>query len=141
MRVWLIIAIATAAMPQDVAAQAVPEGIHRYADGPAEMCGLVGRNASDLIDQARKSNTLQPRDIGSDRFELFESDPPTFQLVVTRPSELAHPAASCRHTFEQDGQVMMKRSLRCDAGRAECDALFLEFQALDDALTSALKGE
>jgi hypothetical protein len=34
----------------------------------------------------------------------------------------------------------MKRSMRCDAERADCDALFQEFQALDAEATRMMRG-
>ena len=74
------------------------------------------------------------------RFELFADARQTYQLIFTRPSEAAYPAATCRHTFEKDGSVRMNRSMSCEAGRAECDGLFLEFQALDAQLTASFQG-
>ena len=35
----------------------------------------------------------------------------------------------------------MKRSMRCDADRADCDALFQEFQALDAEFKRLMQGE
>lgn len=140
MRPWLAVAVIIAAFPQAAGAQAVPEGIHQNANGPAEMCGLVGRDARDLIKKARASPNLVLTDIGSDRFELFQSDPPTYQLVATKPSEPAHPAVSCRRLFEENGSLQIDRSMRCDAGRSVCDALFIEFQELDAAMIKAVRG-
>jgi len=122
-------------------AQSVPEGIHSLADGPAAMCGIVGADATDLLATARRSSGLRAVLIPSDRFEMFEGgEPVKYQLVATLPTEPAHPAVSCRELYEEGGALRMKRSMRCDADRANCDALFLEFQALDAEFTSAIRG-
>lgn len=113
-------------------AQRVPEGIHRDAQGPAEMCGLVGANALELIAKARLAPSLRAIPLDSERFELFASADGMDQLVVTRPTEPAHPAATCRHTYrDAAGNWLQTRDMRCDAGRDACDTLFLEFQALE----------
>lgn len=135
-----VVALASAVCDVSVA-QTVPEGVHELANGPTEMCGLTGRNAADFIAQARQSSGLRAVTIPSNRFEMFEGgDPIIYQMVITLPSEPAFPAASCRELYEEGGSLRMKRSMRCDAGRAECDALFLEFQALDAQLTRELQG-
>ena len=133
--------IVFACLGQVGAAQQVPEGIHQIAEGPAEMCGLVGQNAAELVERARQSSSLKATPIDSDRFEFFATEDHSYQLVATLPSEPAYPAVSCRHTYEKDGALRMARSMRCDAGRAECDALFLEFQELDAEMTRRLRGE
>lgn len=131
---------ALAAVAQISAAQQVPEGVHREVTGPSEMCGITGRDALDLAAQAKASDDLQPVPIETERFVMFANADQSYQLVATTPSEAAYPAVSCRHTYEQNGSLRMNRSMRCDAGRAECDALFLEFQELDAQLTRSLRG-
>jgi len=139
-RLVLAIALLVGA-PSPSGAQSVPEGVHSLANGPAEMCGIVGDDATDLLATARRSPDLRAVPIFSDRFELFEGgDPVFYQLVATLPSEPAHPAVSCRELYEEGGTLRMKRSMRCDAERADCDALFQEFQALDAELTRAMEG-
>ena len=90
--------------------------------------------------QAMESPTLQVVPIETPRFTLFANANSSYQLVFTTPTEAAYPAASCRHTFERDGVVMLDRDLRCEAGRAECDALYLEFRELDARVTRLLQG-
>jgi len=131
---------ALAAVAQISAAQQVPEGVHQEASGPSEMCGVTGLNALDLVAQAKASDELQPVPIETERFIMFANADHSYQLVATTPSEAAYPAVSCRHTYEQQGSIRMNRSMRCDAGRAECDALFLEFQELDAQMTRSLRG-
>lgn len=129
------------AAPFPSGAQSVPEGVHRLADGPAAMCGIVGADASDLLATARQSADLRAVPIASDRFEMFEGgDPVRYQLVATLPREPAYPAVTCRELYEEGGALRMKRSMRCDAERADCDALFREFQALDAEFTRAMQG-
>jgi len=138
----LVLAVAgllVAASPSS--GQSVPEGIHSLANGPAAMCGIVGADAADLLATARRSSGLRAVPIPSDRFEMFEGgEPVRYQLVATLPTEPAHPAVSCRELYEEGGALRMKRSMRCDADRADCDALFQEFQALDAEFTSAIRG-
>ncbi|WP_324134445.1 hypothetical protein [Bosea sp. (in: a-proteobacteria)] len=140
----LILAIATilnAVTPSS--AQTVPDGIYRRADGPAKMCGLIGRNATDVLAQARQSPDFRViPNLSSDRFEMFETirgEPFKFQLVATRPSEPAFPAVTCRELYQGGGGLRMTRTMQCDADRAACDALFLEFQAFDAQLTQTLR--
>ncbi len=127
--------------PVDAAsAQSVPEGVHSEAQGPVQLCGLVADSVASLRTKAAASETLRVVPLDTPRFDLYADARQTYQLIFTRPSEAAYPAATCRHTFEEDGSVRMNRSMRCEAGRAECDALFLEFQALDAQLTSSIQG-
>lgn len=134
-----VAALLLAASPSS--GQSVPEGIHSLADGPAEMCGIVGADAVDLVVTARRSSALRAVPILSDRFEMFEGgEPLRYQLIATLPTEPAHPAVSCREVYEEGGAFRMKRSMRCDADRADCDALFREFQALDAEVTRAIRG-
>jgi hypothetical protein len=140
MRSLKLAAMVFAAGCQISATQEVPEGIHSEARGPSEMCGLVGRDAPDLLAQAKASSDLTQVPIETERFVLFANADHSYQLVATTASEAAYPAVSCRHTYEQDGRMRLRRSLRCDAGRAVCDALFLEFQALDAEMAQDIRG-
>lgn len=131
--------IAGAASPSG--AQSVPEGVHHFAEGTSAMCGIVGADANDLLATARRAPHLRAVPIPSDRFEMFEGgDPVKYQLVATLPTERAYPAVSCRELYEEGGALRMKRSMRCDAERSDCDALFQEFQALDTHFTAAMRG-
>lgn len=136
----LLLALTLSAAPCGLSAQQVPEGVHKDARGPVEMCGLVGRDALDLMGKAKRSAELKPIETASDRFELFQNAAATYQLVVTQPSEPAYPAVTCRRLYVENGATYMNRQMRCDADRQACDALFLEFQALDAALTREIKG-
>ena len=122
-------------------AQIVPEGIHQHARGPVELCGLTGRDVRDLIERARASPAWRLTPIDAARFELFVAVDGMNQLVVTRPSEPAHPAATCRHVFQDTaGNWLQERAMRCEASREDCDRLFIEFQELDERLRQSLAG-
>jgi len=103
------------------------------------MCGLFGRDAIDFIEKAKTSPTLKWMQIGSDRFDLFQDATATYSLLVTKPSEPAYPAASCRHVFEENGGIQIGRQMKCNADRKACDALFFELQALDTAAAQEIR--
>jgi hypothetical protein len=129
------------AAPVSADAQLVPEGIHQNANGPVELCGLKGTNVAALVLAARGSDELRSTPIDSDRFELFASKDSLKQLVFTRSTEAAYPAATCRHAFKvADGSWQQTRDMRCEATREACDKLFLEFQDLDQRLAASLGG-
>ena len=120
-------------------AQLVPEGIHEEVSGPVELCGLRGEDVANLHNAAEASGEFRSTPIDSDRFLLFTSEDGLKQLVFTRPSEPAHPAATCRHAFQvADGSWHQERSMRCDASREACDRLFVEFQELDQRMADSL---
>ena len=134
----LTAAILLSAFPSETRSQPVPEGIHREAQGPSQMCGLTGANALDLIRQVTASPNFR-RASGSNRFEFYLSTNGADALVFTLPSEPAYPAITCRHLFDQAGSTYQERTMRCDASREACDRLFLEFRALDEELARSLR--
>ena len=133
--------VALMAAPVAPAAQTVPDSIHSEGRGPTELCGLTASNVIELRVKVTQASGFTATPIDSDRFELFSAEDPLRQLVFTRNSEAAYPAATCRSVVEEDGSLHLVRSMRCEAKRAECDALFLEFQALDAQLSDPTKGE
>jgi hypothetical protein len=136
----MLMAALLAGLPTPSGAQSIPDGVYSSAEGPSEMCGLVGANASDLLTAAHRSAELRPMPIASDRFIMFSGGSSImYQLVATLPSEAAYPAVTCREVYEEDGAVRMRRSMRCDAERADCDALFLEFHTLDQEIIRQLQ--
>lgn len=122
-------------------AQIVPEGIHSFAEGPSDLCGVVGNDALDIISRLRASSDHRQVALDSDRFELFVGPDDLDQWVVTRATEPAHPAVTCRD-ISQDaaGNWVQSREMRCDSTREACDRLFLEFQELDERLARELGG-
>lgn len=120
-------------------AQPVPEGVHSFRKGPAELCGLTGADVPALIAQLRASPRFHPADTGSDRFETWAAKDGLTQIAVTRRSEPAYPAATCRETKDgPGGNLHIERTMVCDASRETCDALFREFDALDKQVTAEL---
>ena len=115
-------------------AQLVPEGVHKDATGPAEMCGLSGRNASELAERVRSAPNLRKMEVGTNRFEVYATENQFVQFALTLPSEAAYPAVTCRYVYEQNGRMLQERKMRCNASRDACDRLFLEFQELDERL-------
>ncbi|MEQ1495897.1 MAG: hypothetical protein ABL912_09085 [Novosphingobium sp.] len=141
-KLQLVALAASLTISQVALAQTVPETIHSDTKGPSTLCGVAGANAGAIIQSVRKMPGLTDRRISSERFELFSSPDDTIQWVFTRPNDPAHPAITCRQIRrDEDGQVWMKRDMRCDADRATCDKLFLEFQNLDGQLKAAMRGE
>jgi non-ribosomal peptide synthetase component F len=121
-------------------AQTVSEDIHSPVRGPTEICGVTALLAADFIEAVDGDPRLSRAEINSDRFEMHVSADGWTQWVATLPTDPAHPAITCRHAYQDDaGNWVMNRQMRCDGSRATCDALFLEFQALDRALTEELK--
>jgi hypothetical protein len=116
------------------AAQSVPEGTHTLATGPQTICGITASSVHEFRSKVEGSG-LERQD-GGPRFDAFISDmgeSGMTQWVFTKPSETAYPAVTCRHVFKaKNGDWMMDRNMRCDASRAACDALFIEFQKLDE---------
>lgn len=140
MRIALV-ALCVTLQVQAARAQEVPDGVYSVAEGAVEFCGLSAANVTALRGEALKSEALASIPIDSDRFELFADPDHSNQLVFTLSGEPAYPAASCRHTYVESGNLRMSRELRCEASRTDCDALFLEFQELDAGLTRELRGE
>jgi len=125
--------------PSTSLAQAVSEDIHDDVSGPVEMCGVKAADAASLLEAIRRDGRFRALDSGSERFELFATEDHHIQWVATRPGEAAFPAVTCRRVYEDNGGVKMDRRLRCDASREACDALFLEFQALDNSLKAEIR--
>lgn len=59
----------------------------------------------------------------------------------TPPGHPAHPAMVKRTFYEEGGRVWMTMEVRCGAGKRACDDLVRQFQALDDALTRAVRSQ
>jgi len=139
MKIILLAAAVLSGVGQSSSAQSVPEGIHRLSQGAVELCGMTGPDVAGLRLVVRASSRFAFTPIDSPRFELYTHADGLSQLVFTTPSEAAYPAATCRGMYQQDGTWRMHRSMRCEAGRSECDALFLEFQALDAQMTRSMQ--
>ena len=135
---WVLAAL-IGLSPSTSLAQVVSEDIHDDVTGPVEMCGVKAADAASLLEAVKGDNRFRALDSGSDRFELFATEDHNIQWVATRSGEAAFPAVTCRRVYNENGGVKMDRHLRCDASREACDALFLEFQALDNALKTEIR--
>ena len=129
----LPIVIALAVAPP----QTVPEGIHRLVKGPGTMCGITASSALEFrvkVEADAKAEKLVRRD-GGPRFDFFATPDgqwPIRQWVFAKSSEPSYPMVTCREVSEdKSGSILQGRQLRCDANRGACDAVFLEFAALD----------
>jgi hypothetical protein len=123
------------------AAQPVSEDIHELADGPSKLCGITANDAPALLASVRRDPRVRAEVIESERFELYASSDHRTQFVATLPGEPAHPAISCRQlSQDEEGNLHLTREMRCDASRAACDALFREFQELDERVRAELSG-
>jgi len=85
---------------------------------------------------------LHRQDAGP-HFEAFDSDMTDREMVqwaFTLPGEAAYPAVTCRHVYKTAGGAWrMERDMRCDASRAACDALFIQFRDLDEQARQELQ--
>ena len=140
MRRILLLVSVVVLWPSAIIAQTVPEGVHRDADGPSDICGITGENALAIRDKLKSDPSIIEKPSGSPRFETYFSSVETKQWTVTTQREAAYPAATCVHLYNSDGGTDMQREMRCDASREACDALFREFEASDTALRNQIKG-
>ena len=121
-------------------AQAVPEGVHKEASGPSDVCGVTGQDALAIREKLKADPAIAEEPSGSSRFETYFSTVETKQWTVTTKADAAYPAVTCVHLYNSEGGTDMTRQMRCDASRKACDALFLEFQAHDEQITRQIRG-
>jgi hypothetical protein len=117
----------------------VPEGVHTLAEGPATMCGITAESATEFLQKVK----LDPRFTltgTTDRFLLYATQDSLMQFVFSLPGNTAHPLATCRHAYQENGAWFISREMRCDDTRERCDRAFLEFADLDDQVKRALSG-
>lgn len=140
MRPALTFALSALTLQATALAQSIPEGIHSDVKGPSEMCGVTADNAYGFEAQVRANPKFRQGE-GTNRFILFSSADETVQWVFATRSNTVFPLASCRQLSEgPDGALYLRRQMRCDASRDECDRAYLEFEALDDQVKDALSG-
>ena len=78
---------------------AVPEGIHKDAKGPLELCGLKGPDVASVRAQVEKGAWVAAD--GGGRFDVYNPLGPAdgmVQWVFTKRSEPTHPSLTCRST-------------------------------------------
>lgn len=130
----------TLPLPLPMLAQAVPEGVHKEANGASNVCGVTGQNALAIREKLRIDPTIAPEPSGSPRFETYFSKSETKQWTVTTRFDPAYPAVTCVHLYNAGGGTDMNRQMRCDASRKACDAIFLEFRAHDEQIKLEVRG-
>jgi hypothetical protein len=62
------------------------------------------------------------------------------QWTFTPPDEPAYPAVVKRSVIERNGAVSVETAILCQAEKAACDALVVEFQQLNDEMRASLMG-
>lgn len=127
---------------QDTAQSEIPGGVYSPRVGNVSLCGQEAASLAELDAWIRSTDSLAPGNSDA-RFEVFDATGQPFrQYVLTRPSEYAHPAITCRLVTENpDGTAGFSREMSCDADKASCDRLFLEFYELDEQLRAELNGK
>jgi hypothetical protein len=138
-RIWLVVSVLLA-VHSPTLAQAVPEGVHKDATGPSNICGISGENALAIRGKLKSNPTIVEKPSGSDRFETYFSSVERKQWTVTTIMDAAYPAVSCVYLFNSGGGADMQREMRCDASREACDALFQQFEANDEKIRKQIRG-
>jgi hypothetical protein len=58
----------------------------------------------------------------------------------TPPNHPAHPSAIKRQMVNEDGQVNLHMTVKCEAAKSACDALVREFEGLNQQMIKAIRG-
>ena len=141
MTVQLVVALILAAVAFAVpaAAQKVPDDIHSVVQGPSELCGITARNARHFEAKVRAIRTYRQQPDRSRLHVFLSTDQQTQWSFATRANP-AYPLATCRKIRKRaDGSSYVHREMRCDAPRAACDKVFLEFHKYDEQLRRVLR--
>ncbi len=139
-------ALALVLASSEVSAQSVPESVHSLANGPETICEITAGSAIEFrqkVEQATDAGQYDRAD-GGPRFDLFNPKSTSGELkqwVFAKSTEAAYPMGTCRRIYTgPDGGTYQERRMRCDASRAACDSMFIEFQSLDDRVTKFVRG-
>lgn len=135
---FVILFLAVTLMPQIASAQSVPDGIHKNRAGPPTLCGITGASLADI-----ERSVLNDRDFveenSTDQYRVFNRQRDFVQMVFPRPKLHRFAMATCRKVEPSGIGSTIQRELECDGSREECDAVFLQFKALDDAVLKMLR--
>ncbi len=126
MRPALALAVLLGGVP--VPAQPVPEGIHEIDEGPPRLCGMTAATVPAL--EAALAGRLPPLP-GNERYVAYEDAQNLRVWTFTTSAHPAHPAVACRGVAEEDGNVVAQMDIVCHSTRANCDALYREFEELN----------
>ena len=119
-------------------AQSVPEGIHKDRAGAPTLCGLTSATLADIERQVLNDKEFVEEN-STDQYRVFNRERDFVQMVFPRLNLHPFAMATCRKLVESGSGTTMQRGLECDGTRAQCDAVFLEFRALDDRMLKSLK--
>lgn len=109
-------------------AQPVPEGIHSLGEGPPDLCSTTAPDIPAL--EAALAARLPPLP-GNERYVAYEDAPNMRIWTFTTAAHPAHPAVACRSVVEENGNVGTRTEIACHSTRANCDALYREFEELN----------
>ena len=135
----VVVALAAAALASSqssLSAQPVPEGIHREGDGRADLCGRRADSVAALQVQIAAQFPPAP---GDDRYLAYYDEANSRFWNFTTEAHSAHPAAACRTLVQRDGSWFVEGEISCLNSRANCDALYREFEELNGAMRRALE--
>jgi hypothetical protein len=136
MKAAALFAAAALCLPSAVIAQPVPEGIHREGDGRADLCGMRADNIASLRAQIVGRFPSAP---GNDRYAAYYDEANSRFWNFTTEAHAAHPAAACRTLVQRDGQFFIEGEISCQSTRANCDALYREFEELNATMRRELQ--
>jgi hypothetical protein len=123
-----------------VQSQLVSEEIHSIADGPETICGITADAAEEFAAKVKADRRFE-FEFATDRFITYATADSLTQWAFSKPGNSAHPMATCRLTYQgPDGAWYIKRQMRCDDSRENCDKAFLEFNELDERVKQELGG-
>ena len=136
---WLLLLCAPILMAQ-TPPPLVPEGIHRDADGPSELCGFSAPDVPSLERSIATDPTFIEEN-STTEYRVFNRESDFVQFVFPRPGRHKFPMATCRKVTSASGGSFITRDLYCGGSRTECDRIFLQFKELDESVRRMLKGD
>lgn len=137
-RALVAVAVLAGSAAAGPAAQPVPEGIHSPGAERPSLCDTVAATVPAL--EAELSARLSPLP-GNERFTAYADDANRRIWTFTTAAHPAHPAVACRAVRVQDGQVGLGTEIYCVSSRANCDALYREFEALNARALPLRRGD
>jgi hypothetical protein len=136
MRRLVVLAVPLAlATPTPAAAEPVPDSIHSLGGPDDKICGLRSGDIPAL--EAQLARDL-PREAGNERYRAYWDEAARRIWTFTTAVHPAHPAVACRTIGERDGAVYVDTEITCYSTRANCDALYREFEQLNAEMRRAL---
>lgn len=125
-------------LSQAVVAQSVPEGIHRDREGPPSLCGITAANIA-AIESIVLNDRAFVEEGSNGQYRVYNRESDFTQFVFPRPTTYSFPVATCRKIESRKDGTFINRELSCDGNREQCDAVFRQFEALDNSLKKLLR--